>query len=90
MPRMTDKIADMLEFPCRYPLKVMGHNEAEFINLAMEIIQMHCPGDYSPTTSTSRTGKYVSLTVHIHLKEPEQLERVYQQLSSHPKVKTIL
>lgn len=42
------KLKDLLEFPCSFTYKVMGHAKPELPELVLEVIQRHAPGDYSP------------------------------------------
>lgn len=42
------KLKDLLEFPCSFTYKVMGHAKPELPERVLEVIQRHAPGDYSP------------------------------------------
>jgi uncharacterized protein len=73
------------EFPCSYPLKVMGKNSNEFYSAVSAIIERHVRnGDgivYSSRTSSG--DKYLSVTATFTVESREQLEAIYKELKSH-------
>ncbi len=75
----------LIDFPCDFPVKVMGAAIPEFHSCVDKIAKTHDP-EYIPDETkqnTSKTGKYVSLTLNIHAKDKPQLDRLYQELSDH-------
>lgn len=76
----------LLKFPCQFPIKIMGKADIEFDLLVLEIIQQHttAPEKTVLKSRPSKNGKYLAVTVHIEATSKEQLDRIYQQLSSHP------
>jgi putative lipoic acid-binding regulatory protein len=78
----------LLEFPCQFPIKAMGKADIEFDLLVLEIVQQHAvvPEKTKMTSRPSQNGKYLAVTVHIEAHSKEQLDNIYRQLSSHPKV----
>ncbi len=75
----------LIEFPCEFPVKVMGAAIPEFHTAIEKIVKNHDP-EYNPDETkqnTSKTGKYVSLTLNIHAKDKPQLDAIYQDLSNH-------
>ena len=82
----------LIEFPCAFPIKVMGRTESGFAQAVLEIVQRHDPG-FEPASMqirSSREGNYLSLTVTIQATSREQLDRVYQDLCDHPMVTMVL
>lgn len=75
----------LIDFPCEFPVKVMGAAIPEFHAAIEKIAQTHDPKyDARKTTlKTSKTGKYVSLTLTINAKNKPQLDALYMELSSH-------
>lgn len=71
-----------LEFPCEFPIKVMGPANQEFRNSVFEIIQLHIPelSHEVINEKPSRNSKYVSLTITITAHSRDQLDRIYRQL----------
>ncbi len=78
----------LLTFPCQFPVKVMGKNNIEFDLLVLEIIRRHAPDlhEQAVTTKTSRDANYMSVTVMLCATSKQQLDSIYQDLSSHPQV----
>ncbi len=82
----------LLEFPCRFPLKVMGAAGEEFVRAVGVVVQAHAPG-FDPASieqRPSRAGNYLSLTCTITATSQAQLDNLYRDLSSHPLVKVVL
>ena len=87
---MTDKKNEpkeesLIEFPCEFPVKVMGAAIPEFHECVEKIAKKHDPEFTAEETklNNSKTGKYVSLTLNIHAKDKDQLDAIYQALTDH-------
>lgn len=88
---MTER-ATLLEFPCDFPLKVMGAAVDGFAQAVAEVVLRHAP-DFDPASiemRPSRAGNYLSLTCTIRATSQAQLDALYRALSSHPMVKVVL
>ena len=73
-----------MEFPCDFPLKVMGFTEGSFRSAALEIVSRHIP-DFDPSrvqARQSRQGKYTSLTISFTATSRAQLDAIYEDLSA--------
>jgi putative lipoic acid-binding regulatory protein len=82
----------LLEFPCAFPLKIMGLADGALAQAALGIVQRHAP-DFdtgSMETRVSSGGKYLSLTCTINATSKAQLDALYRELSGHPAVKVVL
>jgi len=82
----------LIEYPCRFPIKVMGANNAEFVSAMVVIARAFEPGfdEASLEHRPSRAGNYLGLTISIHVSSREQLDEVYRTLTTHPLVKYVL
>jgi len=82
----------LIEYPCRFPIKVMGANTAEFLSAMVVIARAFEPGfdESSLEHRPSRAGNYLGLTISIHVTSREQLDEVYRTLTTHPLVKYVL
>ncbi len=77
-----------LEFPCRFPIKMMGRDRPAFHEAARSIIERHA-GELSDTAirrALSRKANFVSLTITIDATSQDQLDRIYEDLSAHDEV----
>jgi len=77
-----------LEFPCAYPLKVMGRDSSEFRSAARSIVERHAGPipDGDVTTRASREGNFLALTFAITAESRAQLDALYLELTSCPEV----
>jgi len=73
----------LLKFPCEFPIKAMGRNEASFQTLVENIILNHAEiyANKPITTNASSSGKYLSVTVTVEAQSKDQLDRIYQDLT---------
>jgi putative lipoic acid-binding regulatory protein len=73
----------LIEFPCEFPVKVMGTAIPEFHSTIDKIAKKHDPKFLPEETKQkdSKTGKYTSLTLNIHAKDKAQLDAIYQDLT---------
>ena len=88
----SKKEAPKIEFPCAYPIKVMGKKCEEFRSHVMVVMERHAPGfdQLSVTVRDSSKGKYQSLTVTITATGEEQLKAIFVDLKTSSLVQMVL
>lgn len=73
----------LLEFPCRFPVKVFGAADGDFETVVFELVKPHVPelerGDLSRNRSSG--GRYVAVTVEIIARGQDQLDAIYADLT---------
>jgi len=82
----------LLEFPCDFPLKIMGAAVDGFAQQIAAVVLQHAP-DFDPATMEmrpSKAGNYLSLTCSIRANSQLQLDTLYRALTAHPMVKVVL
>lgn len=82
----------LIEYPCVFPIKVMGKAVPEFEDVLIEVVLEHDP-DYDRDTLVSRPsekGNYTGLTFHVNAVSREQLDALYKALHGHPLVSIVL
>jgi putative lipoic acid-binding regulatory protein len=82
----------LIEYPCEFPIKIMGHTRAGFAQAMLEVISRHAP-DFNGATlemKSSKHGKYLSITCVINATSRAQLDALYQELCDHPMVVMVL
>lgn len=82
----------LLEFPCDFPLKIMGATREGFAQAIVEVVRKHAP-DFDAAhveMRPSKAGNYLSLTCTIRATSKPQLDALYRDLTSHPWVKIVL
>ena len=83
---------DIFDFPCDFPIKVMGRRQDGFAQTVLEIVLLHAP-DFNPATLEMRSssgGNYLSVTCTIQAVSRAQLDALYRALSGHPAVVMVL
>ena len=82
----------LLEFPCDFPIKIMGMHQDDFARSMVEIVLRHAPDFAAESVEmrASATGKYLSLTCTIRATSRAQLDNLYVELTGHPLVKVVL
>lgn len=87
----SEQTETLLEFPCIFPLKVMGLTHPEFVSSILAAIQEHAPDTTEAhiTTRPSSKGNYTGATVQIRATSKVQLDNIYLALTSHELVKVV-
>lgn len=82
----------LLEFPCDFPLKVMGRKAAGFRELVVALVESHTGplDDDMVRLRESRDGNFVALTLTLRAESQAQLDAVYGALSAHEQVLMVL
>jgi len=89
---MSDTGDTLLEFPCDFPIKVMGKTSDTFIASVIAIVQRHAP-DFRPESATVRAsaaGNYLAITCTLRATGKPQLDALYRELTAHPEVSLVL
>lgn len=84
--------APILEFPCQYPVKVMGDAVDGFRMQIVEIFRRHAPevSDDQVTVRESAKGNYLSITVIIEATGEAQLAALFADLKAVDSVRLVL
>lgn len=81
-----------IEFPCDYPIKVMGEATADFKTFVVQTIELHAPdlNVSQVTVRESRNGKYTAVNVMIRATGELQLKAIFEDLKSSGRIKMVL
>ena len=91
-PNTTGERATLIEFPCDFPIKVMGINDPGFVPSLVALAQQFDP-QFNPDTVTlraSRQGTYQAATLTVRALNQAQLDGLYLRLTQNPLVKVVL
>ena len=89
---MTEQRTTLLEFPCAFPIKIMGARVEGFAQAVLEVVTVHAP-DFDGAAMEMRPstkGNYLSITCTVNATSQAQLDDLYRALTSHPMVKVVL
>lgn len=87
-----DQDPPRIEFPCSYPIKVMGLARDSFRAEVLAVIERHSDSISEERISVraSSRGNYVSITVVIQATGEDQLQRIFADLKKTSSVKMVL
>jgi putative lipoic acid-binding regulatory protein len=83
---MGDEEKDtLLEFPCQFPIKMMGRESNSFRSTAIALVEEHTGKieENAIKSAPSSKGNFLSITVTIYAQSQDQLDNIYRALSSH-------
>jgi putative lipoic acid-binding regulatory protein len=91
-PSSGSRLDSLIEYPCRFPIKVMGANVNGFVHAMTQIAERFDPGFDASSIElrNSSGGHYLGITLTINATSREQLDEIYRTLTSHPMVKVVL
>lgn len=92
LPRPIPPEQSLIEYPCRFPIKVMGANVEGYVSALTHVAKSFDPGFDASTIELrpSKAGNYMGVTLSVYVTSREQLDELYRTLSTHPLVKVVL
>ena len=82
----------LIDYPCNFPIKVMGLSQQGFAQAVLEVVVRHDP-DFNAASMQMRSSsgaRYISLTCTVRATSRQQLDALYQELCDHPQVVMVL
>jgi len=81
-----------IQFPCDYPIHIIGERYENFSVTVLDIVRCHAPGmdDASVSVRESRAGNYCSVRVTIVATGEVQLKALHEALLAEPAVRMVL
>ena len=81
-----------IEFPCRYPIKAIGDNGADFKALVITTVKQFAPdlNEQHIELNASRNGNFVSVRFVIQATGIEQLQSLHAALIATGRVKMVI
>ncbi len=82
----------LIEYPCDFPIKVMGLSQPGFAQAIIEVVLRHDPtfSADSMEMRSSKAARYLSLTCTVRATSRVQLDALYQELCDHTMVTMVL
>lgn len=89
---MQEQDPPKIEFPCDYPIKVLGLSSDNYHALILEVFELHAPGfdRDSIVAKASKKGTFTSLNITITATGPEQLKALHEGLMATGQVKMVI
>lgn len=81
-----------IEFPCRYPIKVIGEAGDGFTELVITIVKRHAPDGETRLIDVrdSKNGRFLSVRVELTATGPDQLQALHAELKATGRVHMVL
>ncbi|HEY2023062.1 DUF493 family protein [Paraburkholderia sp.] len=89
---MNPENDSLFEFPCDFPIKIMGKSHPEFAATIVDVVRQF-DGELDTArveTRPSSSGTYTGLTVTVRATSRAHLDDIYRALTGHPMVKVVL
>ncbi len=82
------KDTSSFNFPCQFPIKIIGKKSEAFEGIVIGILNKHVPdlGEGAIKINYSGQENYISMTATITATSQEQLDNLYRDLSKNPEV----
>ncbi len=82
MPEISEENS-FIEFPCTFPIKVVGSNLPEFREKVCTIAKKYDPSfsERQLKSRCSKAAKYLSLTISVYVNDRSTLDKIYQELT---------
>lgn len=82
----------LLEFPCDFPVKIIGTNSPNFLKEIEGIVKKHVPNfkEDQLKQNLSQKGNFLAITVTVLAENQEMLDALYKELTKHPDIKMVL
>lgn len=93
---MTEEKKPEIEFPCQYPIKVLGDAHGELIEHVVKVMNSHAANNAAKISESdlkinhSSKGKWQSITVVIIATGKPQLDAIFADLKTSNRVKMVL
>jgi putative lipoic acid-binding regulatory protein len=81
-----------IEFPCKYPIKVLGDAHPDLNQHVVKVMNTHAPTIKESDLSSKKSsqGKWQSITVTIIATGKPQLDAIFADLKTSSRVKMVL
>ena len=83
---MTEE--SVIEFPCDFPIKMMGRDDPGFRDTVTAIVEKHAGpvSEDAIKAAPSSKGNFIAITITIDAESQEQLDNIYQDLTANEDV----
>ena len=88
---MKEDQAVKIEFPCDYPIRIVGFSAPDYKDFVVRVVTNHAP-DFAGQVKmkTSSNGKYMSATVVIRATGEPQLKALFEEFKTSGRIQMVL
>ncbi|RUR11986.1 YbeD family protein [Legionella sp. km772] len=82
----------LIDFPCLFPVKIIGLHSPTFIEEIKQITIKHFPDfvEENLVHKPSQKNNYLAITVTVFAQNKELLDAFYHEITKHAQVKMVL
>lgn len=82
----------LMQFPCDFMIKAIGYNDADLLAEVKSITRSFFPEtpDSAFKERFSDESNYLAISANIWVNDQITLDKLYLELSQHPKIKMVL
>ena len=82
----------LIDYPCLFPIKVVGENREHFVHAITGIAREFDPQFDAAAIELRESGggRYLGITLQIHATSRAQLDALYHALGAQPQVRWVL
>tara|TARA_Y100000588_G_C13422171_1_gene572064 strand:+ start:83 stop:349 length:267 start_codon:yes stop_codon:yes gene_type:complete len=88
---MTDN-TNLLQFPCNFPIKIIGNNTNTFELEVIKTVRNHYPDlkDSAISSNASKQGNYLAMTLTVFAQSQTSLDALYFDLNQLSDIQMVL
>ena len=81
-----------MDFPCSFPIKIIGINSPSFVADIEAITRTHYPDIHIDAIRKKHSPKanFIAITVTVNAEDQATLDALYLELTKHPDIKMVL
>jgi putative lipoic acid-binding regulatory protein len=89
---MSEINTPKIEFPCPYPIKVVGDAAEDFRDFVVAVLERHAGAidDAQIDVRSSRNGRFLSVRATITATGVEQLQAIFAELKASGRIHLVL
>lgn len=82
----------IFEFPCRFPIKIMAEPYESVSRYILDVLEKHIEDSENIEFNTrmSKNNNYISITAIFTATSKDQLDNLYQEISTHKQIHMVL
>ena len=85
-------LESLIDFPCEFPIKILGKDSDVFENTVSEIMAKHGQkySEISVKKNNSKNKNYIALTWVVNVNNQDELDNIYKDLSKDKNILFVL
>ena len=90
MDKAINENLHVIQFPCDYPIRIVGNKTADFEELVTSIVAKYTRKMTKVSVKRSKQGNYLSVLLVILATGEQQLKKIHEELMGSGRVQMVL